>query len=145
MTIATAKNNVEISYKNYSKIQVEVCQHLLGSTEKIALVTGQLVYHASLAQKERTSNEDNPQFQVYRKSAVWVNGLISCVHSVADRINNLVEIANKVVSGEISWEYIVAASEEVQMFSMLFFFFQHFLIFIDFFFFYFFFCFFYFL
>ena len=99
---------------------VKVSEALLAGTEELALITGRLVHHATLAQKERKAKESDgvdgeEARQLYRENQTWVNGLISAAQSAAYRITLLVQIANNVVQKDQSWEYIIAGSEEVQM------------------------------
>jgi predicted nuclease with TOPRIM domain len=99
---------------------LKVCDALLAATEDLALITGKLVYHATLAQKERKTQELNAgsgeeMREQYRQNQTWVNGLISAAQAAAYRISLLVQIANRVMQKQQSWEYIIAGSEEVQM------------------------------
>ncbi len=99
---------------------LKVCDALLAATEDLALITGRLVMHATLAQKERKAQELNAgtgeeMREQYRQNQTWVNGLISAAQAAAYRISLLVQIANRVMQKQQSWEYIIAGSEEVQM------------------------------
>ncbi len=99
---------------------LKVCDALLTATEDLALITGRLVMHATLAQKERKAQEANAgtgeeMREQYRQNQTWVNGLISAAQAAAYRISLLVQVANRVVQKQQSWEYIIAGSEEVQM------------------------------
>jgi len=94
--------------------QLDVADAILDAAMAITKATSMLISAAATAQRERVEKGlANPAHNLYRRDPTWAQGLVSAAKAVAAATTQLIDTANKAVTGVIEGEAVIAASKGV--------------------------------
>eukprot|EP01119_Soliformovum_irregulare_P007050 TRINITY_DN19455_c0_g1_i1.p1 TRINITY_DN19455_c0_g1~~TRINITY_DN19455_c0_g1_i1.p1 ORF type:complete len:981 (-),score=386.73 TRINITY_DN19455_c0_g1_i1:40-2982(-) len=94
--------------------QLNVADAILDAAMAITKAIQMLMNAAATAQRERVEKGlANPTHKLYKRDPTWAQGLVSAAKAVAHATTQLIDTANKAVTGVVEGEAVIAASKGV--------------------------------
>merc|ERR1711879_976913 len=113
-TLLEAKKRAEEKAKSSNPGDMDVAGSIVGGAMAITDAIKTLIQYATILQKENVeAGRARGDSTVYKKDVAWSEGLISAACSVAGSVQDLVNKANGVVSGDVENEALVVSSRQV--------------------------------
>lgn len=99
----------------YSTYELKIHDSILAAAIAVTNAIAQLIKAATASQREIVAEGKGTSSRAafYKKHNRWTEGLISAAKAVATSTNNLIEVADGVISGRNSPEQLIVASNDV--------------------------------